>query len=239
MKIARDNQVVALHNLQSNGARLRVSDGGGLGESQGSRAPGGRHARNGEAALGRRKRLMMDGNGCWHDNVAVKRVWRSIKREEVCLKEYESADHARAPSTSQEIMSSLAWSRRLVVVNLDETTNPSARDGHLFTTAQVAQGCEPQQQNTQTTALGSQVPDRTAIGTRRTGRWPHCSRGAAGEPPHATDALGQLLPSTLNSFVYYPPRYHVLCHALLRTDKQLLNFLLYWNRGSVIRPRGR
>ncbi len=49
-----------------------------------------------DAVLGRRQvRLSMDGKGAWRDNVFVKRVWRSIKYEEVYLKAYESVSHAR------------------------------------------------------------------------------------------------------------------------------------------------
>ncbi len=47
------------------------------------------------AVLGRQARLSMDGKGTWHDNVFVKRVWRSVKHEEVYLKAYESVSHAR------------------------------------------------------------------------------------------------------------------------------------------------
>lgn len=48
-----------------------------------------------EAVLGLSVRLPMDGKGSWRDNVFVKRVWRSIKYEEVCLKAYESVRHDR------------------------------------------------------------------------------------------------------------------------------------------------
>ena len=32
----------------------------------------------------------MDGKGCWRDNVFVERLWRSLKYEEVYLKDYRS-----------------------------------------------------------------------------------------------------------------------------------------------------
>lgn len=37
----------------------------------------------------------MDGKGCWVDNVFVKRLWRSLKYEEVYLKAYESITDAK------------------------------------------------------------------------------------------------------------------------------------------------
>ncbi len=45
-----------------------------------------------EAVLGRGIRLSMDGKGAWRDNVfvAVERVWRSIKYEEIYLRAYAS-----------------------------------------------------------------------------------------------------------------------------------------------------
>ena len=40
-------------------------------------------------------RISMDGKGAWRDNVFVERLWRTIKYDEVYLKAYESASHAR------------------------------------------------------------------------------------------------------------------------------------------------
>ena len=40
--------------------------------------------------------ISMDGKGAWRDNVFVKRLWRSIKYEEVYLKAYDSVAEARA-----------------------------------------------------------------------------------------------------------------------------------------------
>ena len=40
--------------------------------------------------------ISMDGKGCWRDNVFVKRLWRSVKYEEVYLHAYESIAAARA-----------------------------------------------------------------------------------------------------------------------------------------------
>lgn len=40
--------------------------------------------------------ISMDGRGCWHDNVFVERLWRSIKYEEVYLHAYESVSAAKA-----------------------------------------------------------------------------------------------------------------------------------------------
>jgi putative transposase len=37
----------------------------------------------------------MDGKGCWRDNVLVKRLWRSVKYEEVYLSAYDSVSAAR------------------------------------------------------------------------------------------------------------------------------------------------
>jgi hypothetical protein len=37
----------------------------------------------------------MDGTGCWHDNVFVERLWKSIKCEEVYLYAYETASAAQ------------------------------------------------------------------------------------------------------------------------------------------------
>ena len=48
-----------------------------------------------DAVLDRGIKLSMDGKGAWRDNVFVERVWRSVKYEEVYLKAYESASHAR------------------------------------------------------------------------------------------------------------------------------------------------
>ena len=40
-------------------------------------------------------RITMDGKGSWKDNVFVKRLWRSVKYEEVYLKAYETVTEAR------------------------------------------------------------------------------------------------------------------------------------------------
>jgi putative transposase len=40
-------------------------------------------------------KLSVDGKGAWHDNVLVERVWRSVKHEGVCLKNYATVSHAR------------------------------------------------------------------------------------------------------------------------------------------------
>ena len=37
----------------------------------------------------------MDGKGAWRDNIFVKRLWRSIKYEEVYLNTYESMREAK------------------------------------------------------------------------------------------------------------------------------------------------
>ena len=33
-------------------------------------------------------KISMDGKGCWMDNVFIERLWRSVKYEDVYLKEY-------------------------------------------------------------------------------------------------------------------------------------------------------
>jgi putative transposase len=38
----------------------------------------------------------MDGKGAWRDNVFVERLWRTIKYEEVYLRDYASVSEARA-----------------------------------------------------------------------------------------------------------------------------------------------
>ena len=40
-------------------------------------------------------RFSMDGKGCWRDNVAVERFWRSLKYEEVYLRAYTGGSDAR------------------------------------------------------------------------------------------------------------------------------------------------
>ncbi|MCF7696270.1 hypothetical protein KPG66_09240 [Mycetohabitans sp. B2] len=45
-----------------------------------------------EAVLARNIGLLINGKGCWRDNVFVERVWRSVKYEEVYLKAYESVN---------------------------------------------------------------------------------------------------------------------------------------------------
>ncbi len=40
--------------------------------------------------------ISMDGRGAWRDNVFVKRLWRSVKYEEVYLRAYDSVAEARA-----------------------------------------------------------------------------------------------------------------------------------------------
>ena len=42
----------------------------------------------------RQIKISMDGKGAWRDNVFVERLWRSIKYEEVYLKDYESGRQA-------------------------------------------------------------------------------------------------------------------------------------------------
>ena len=39
--------------------------------------------------------ISMDGRGRWMDNVFIERLWRSLKYEEVYLKDYESVKEAR------------------------------------------------------------------------------------------------------------------------------------------------
>ena len=43
----------------------------------------------------RRIAISMDGTGCWHDNVFVERLWKTIKYEEVYLRAYESVAEAK------------------------------------------------------------------------------------------------------------------------------------------------
>ena len=40
--------------------------------------------------------ISMDGKGAWRDNVFVERLWRSVKYEEVYLRDYETVGEARA-----------------------------------------------------------------------------------------------------------------------------------------------
>jgi putative transposase len=40
--------------------------------------------------------ISMDGRGAWRDNVFVERLWRSVKYEEVYLRDYGSVSEARA-----------------------------------------------------------------------------------------------------------------------------------------------
>jgi len=39
--------------------------------------------------------ISMDGKGCWVDNVFIERLWRSLKYENVYIKEYQSVKYAR------------------------------------------------------------------------------------------------------------------------------------------------
>jgi putative transposase len=39
--------------------------------------------------------ISMDGKGCWHDNIFVGRLWKSVKYEEVYLHGYETVSAAR------------------------------------------------------------------------------------------------------------------------------------------------
>ena len=49
----------------------------------------------------------MDGKGAWRDNVFVKRLWRSVKYEEVYLRAYDSVRAARtSPSHCVEFYNS-------------------------------------------------------------------------------------------------------------------------------------
>ena len=41
-------------------------------------------------------KISMDGKGAWRDNVFVKRLWRSVKYEEVYLRAYDGVSEARA-----------------------------------------------------------------------------------------------------------------------------------------------
>ena len=40
--------------------------------------------------------ISMDGKGAWRDNVFVERLWRTVKYEEVYLRDYDRVDEARA-----------------------------------------------------------------------------------------------------------------------------------------------
>ena len=40
-------------------------------------------------------RISMDGRGYFYDNIFVERLWRTVKYEEVYLKDYKDMDHAR------------------------------------------------------------------------------------------------------------------------------------------------
>jgi len=37
----------------------------------------------------------MDGKGCWVDNVFIERLWRSLKYENIYIKEYQCVKDAR------------------------------------------------------------------------------------------------------------------------------------------------
>ena len=39
--------------------------------------------------------ISMDGKGCWHDNVFVERLWKSVKYEEVYLHAYDTVNDAQ------------------------------------------------------------------------------------------------------------------------------------------------
>ena len=39
--------------------------------------------------------VSMDGKGCWHDNVFVERLWKSVKYEEIYLHGYETVSEVR------------------------------------------------------------------------------------------------------------------------------------------------
>jgi putative transposase len=41
-------------------------------------------------------RISMDGKGSYHDNIFTERLWRSVKYEEVYLKEYATLKEAEA-----------------------------------------------------------------------------------------------------------------------------------------------
>ena len=43
-----------------------------------------------DAVLSREIALSMDGKGNWRDNAFIKRLWRSVKYEEIYLKAYAS-----------------------------------------------------------------------------------------------------------------------------------------------------
>ena len=48
------------------------------------------------SALHREKvAISIDGRGAWRDNVFVERLWRSVKYEEVYLRDYDSVSDAR------------------------------------------------------------------------------------------------------------------------------------------------
>jgi len=38
----------------------------------------------------------MDGTGCWRDNIAVERLWKSVTYEEVSLHVYDSVSEAKS-----------------------------------------------------------------------------------------------------------------------------------------------
>ena len=40
-------------------------------------------------------KISMDGKGCWIDNVFIERIWRSLKYENVYIKDYVNVKHAR------------------------------------------------------------------------------------------------------------------------------------------------
>jgi putative transposase len=49
-----------------------------------------------QTVLSRGCRMSMDGKGAWRDNVFVKRLWRTIKSERVCLRAYGGVSVAKS-----------------------------------------------------------------------------------------------------------------------------------------------
>jgi hypothetical protein len=93
--------------------------------------------------------ISMDGRGCCMDNIFIERLWRSLKYEEVYLKDYESVTEARTGiepyfrfCNEERLHQSLATGhRRRSTLHQDDDDDQIKRDTR--TEDRAPQGCDP------------------------------------------------------------------------------------------------
>ncbi len=136
--------------------------------------------------------ISMDGKGCWHDNVFIERLWKSVKYEEVYLHAYDSVNHTRNSlgrylETSNPSSRSLCWTETIRFSSLpNRDAKERAASLQPFPVASFAASDQPRSGTTRTStrrfwarpcsvelsAIGIVLPKPTISKRSRIRPWP-------------------------------------------------------------------